>query len=217
MFPLYSRKVLAIGLLLLSLPGLAGAAGPKKVLMMISEGFWAPEYYEPRAAYDKAGFQVTVAAKYSDPVRPDRRNWDKYKPVKPDVTFDKVKAADYDAITAAGGNGAWEDLFPNDDVHRIVTESFKEKKLTALLCSSTGLLGVVNNFNGDGEPVAAGRHVTGYYRVEGLLRKMGRVNYDPGQKDKPYVVVDGDLITGRDPMSASLFGETVANRLKESR
>jgi putative intracellular protease/amidase len=86
--------------------------------------------------------------------------------------------------------------------------------LTALLCSSTGLLGVTNNFNGQSKPIAEGRHVTGYYRVEGLLRNLGKVNYDPGEKDKPYVVVDGKLITGRDPISAQLFGETVAKELK---
>lgn len=201
--------------LVLVLPGLASAAEPKKVLMFISEGFWAPEYYEPRAVYDKAGFQVTVAAKYPDPVRPDRRNWDKFKPVKPDLTFEQVNVSSFDAITFAGGNGAWEDFFPNDTMHKILSESLRQKKLTALLCSSTGLLGVVDNFDGRGRPIAEGRHVTGYYRVEGLLRNLGRVNYDPGQKDKPYVVIDGNLITGRDPSSAALFGETVARVLKE--
>jgi len=205
------RKVCA-ALLVLVLPCMAATAAPKKVLMLISEGFWAPEYYEPRAIYDKAGFQVTVAGKYADPVRPDRRNWDKHQPVKPDVTFDQVNVASFDAITFAGGNGAWEDFFPNDDVHKILAESFKQKKLTALLCSSTGLLGVVNNYDGQGQPITEGRHVTGYYRVEGLL-KMGKVNYDPGEKNKPYVVVDGNLITGRDPSSAVLFGETVARNL----
>jgi protease I len=192
----------------------ANAPRPKRVLMFISDGFWAPEYFEPRAIYDKAGFSVTVAGKYADPVRPDRRNWDKYKPVKPDVTFDKVDISSYDAVTFAGGNGAWEDFFPNDDIHRILTEAFAKNKLVALLCSSTGLLGVAGNYDGDGKPLAEGRHVTGYYRVAGLIKKIGRANYDPGEKDKPYVVTDGRLITGRDPMSATLFGETVARALR---
>lgn len=198
-------------------PAAAAAAGsPKRVIMFISEGFWASEYYEPRAIYDKAGFKVTVAGRYADPVRPDRRNWEKFKPVTPDITFDKVNIADYDAVTFAGGNGAWEDFFPNDDIHKILSASLAAGKLTALLCSSTGLLGVANNYDGQGRPVAEGRRVTGYYRVEGLIR-MGKVKFDPGQKDKPFVVVDGNLVTGRDPMSATLFGETVAKELADAR
>jgi protease I len=203
------RRLLAAVLLLAALPA---SAAPKKVVFFISEGFWAPEYYEPRAAFDKAGFAVTVAGKYADPVRPDRRQWEKYQPVKPDVSFDKVDVAAYDAVVFAGGNGAWEDFFPNEDVHRVLKDSFAAGKLTALLCSSTGLLGIVDNVDGRGKPLAEGRRVTGYYRVEGLLR-MGKVKYDPGEKDKPYVVVDGKLITGRDPISAVLFGETVVKAL----
>jgi putative intracellular protease/amidase len=57
--------------------------------------------------------------------------------------------------------------------------------------------------------------VTGYFRAEGILRQLGRVNYDPGEKGKPFVVIDGKLITGRDPDSSVLFGETVARELQK--
>jgi len=192
----------------------AEASGPKKVLMMISEGFYAPEYYKPRAIFEKEGYRITVAGKYPGLVHPDRRNTD-YAPVKADITFDKADMKNYDAIVFAGGNGAWEDFFPNEDVHHLLTDSLKSGKITALLCSSTGLLGVANNLNGQGTPVATGRHVTGYKRVEGLLRLFGKVNYDPGVEGKPYVVVDGNLITGRDPISSEEFGKTVAKALKK--
>lgn len=58
--------------------------------------------------------------------------------------------------------------------------------------------------------------MTGYFRVEGMLRNLGKVDYDPGVADKPYVVVDGNLITGRDPLSAQRFGETMVERLSSS-
>jgi putative intracellular protease/amidase len=76
-------------------------------------------------------------------------------------------------------------------------------------------LGVANNFDGQKKSLVEGRHVTGYYRVEGLIRNLGKANYDPGIKDKPYVVTDKNLITGRDPISANLFGETVRDALKK--
>jgi putative intracellular protease/amidase len=70
--------------------------------------------------------------------------------------------------------------------------------------------------NLDGQhPHFKGRHVTGYFEVEGLLRKVGLVKYDGGVADKPYVVTDGKLITGRDPISAKLFGETIVSALRK--
>jgi putative intracellular protease/amidase len=192
----------------------AAPSKPKRVLMMISEGFFAPEYYEPREIFEKAGFRITVAGKYSGLIAPDRRNTE-YNPVKVDTTFDKADIGQFDALVFAGGNGAWEDFFPNEDVHRLLTEAMNKKLLVGLLCSSTGLLGVANNLDGRSKPIAEGRHVTGYQRVEGLLRVLGKVNYDAGEKGKPHVVVDGDLITGRDPIASKLFGETVAKKLKE--
>jgi putative intracellular protease/amidase len=89
-----------------------------------------------------------------------------------------------------------------------------QRKLVALLCSSTGPLGVANNLSGEGTPIAIGRNVTGYKRVKGLLTVMGKVNFSSGEKGKPHVVVDGNLITGRDPISSQLFAETIVKQLK---
>ena len=61
------------------------------------------------------------------------------------------------------------------------------------------------------------RHITGYFEVEGLLSRVGLVKYDPGTAGKPYVVTDGKLITGRDPISAKLFGETIAAAMKQNK
>ena len=38
---------------------------------------------------------------------------------------------------------------------------------------------------------------------------MGKVDYSAGEEDKPYVVVDGNLVTGRDPFSSELFAQKV--------
>ena len=47
------------------------------------------------------------------------------------------------------------------------------------------------------------------------LKNLGLVNYDPGIKGQPYVVKDGNLITGRDPESSELFGLEMVKALKE--
>lgn len=188
--------------------------GSKKVLMMVSEGFYADEYYKPLKAFKAQGYKITTATKYKRATRPDERQVNTHSAVVPDITFDEINVDDYDAIVFAGGNGAWEDFFPNNDVHKAITAFFREDKVVALLCSATGLLGVANNLNGNGEPLAAGRNVTGYKRVEGLLVHLGKVNYSKGESGVPYVVVDGKLVTGRDPISSELFAKRVIETLE---
>ncbi len=186
----------------------------KKMLFMVSEGFYAPEYYVPLKAFKNAGFKVTTATKYKRPTKPDERHISTYPAVNGDITFKEIHVSDYDAIVFAGGNGAWEDFFPNQDVHKALEAFMKADKVVALLCSSTGLLGVANNLSGNGRPLAQGRHVTGYKRVRGLLEQMGKVKYSAGKEESPYVVVDGNLITGRDPISSELFANNVIEKLK---
>lgn len=188
-------------------------SAPKKVLMMVSEGFYAPEYYIPHSIFNNQGFHVTTATKYLRLTKPDERQLRTHKAVMPDLTFNQVQTNDYDAIVFAGGNGAWEDFFPNSDVHKILINALRSNKVVALLCSSTGLLALAGNLNGNNKPIAMGRKVTGYKRVSGLLIKLGRVRYSPGIKGQPHVVVDKNLITGRDPISSTLFAKTVVKAL----
>lgn len=205
--------VLFIAFGLLNTPVGASPPRPRQVLMIVNEGFWAPEHYVPRKLLENAGFKVVVAAKRVGPIPPDLRNTN-YRPAIASINFSRVQIQDYDAIVFAGGNGAWTDYFPNEEVHKILQSSFQNNKIVALICSSTGLLGVTQNFDGR-TPIAAGRKATGYYRVRGLIEKLGQINYEPGREGQPFVVVDGQLITGRDPISSELFGRVLVHELKK--
>lgn len=193
------------------------AYAQKTVLMMVPDDFMWPEYQMPRQAYEKAGFKVVVAGKWKDELKPDRRNKADYpesKALKPDLTFDEIVAEQYDAISFVAGNGAWHDFFPNPKVHEVLNSFLSQGKPTGLLCASTGLLGVAGNFDGSGNPVAAGKKVVGYYKVEGLLKKLGRVRFVEGTRDEATVVKDGNLITGRNPQSSQQFGEEMVKALQ---
>lgn len=190
------------------------AKNSPKVLMVVNEGFWAPEYFKPRELFEKEGFTITIAAKQKGKVSPDIRNIE-YKSVEASVSFAEVDVNNFDAIVFSGGNGAWTDYFPNEHAHRIVKQSLDSKKILGLICSSTGLLGVTSNFNGD-TPLIPGRKVTGYYRVRGLLEKLGKVSYSAGEDGVPHIVIDGNLITGRDPISSEQFGKALTKMIKEN-
>ncbi len=188
-----------------------------KVLMMIPNDFMWPEYSEPRKLYEAAGFKVTTAGRFQESVNPDRRNLKDFPesaPVKVDLSFEQVKIEDYDAITFVAGNGAWHDFFPNQVVHDLVVQAYKQKKILGLLCASTGLLGLAGNWDGN-SPLAPGRRAVGYFRVKGLLTNLGKINYVDGGQKEPGVLVDGHLITGRNPESSRIFGEKVVEVLKK--
>ncbi len=192
-----------------------GALAEMRVLMMMPNDFMWPEYAEPRRVYEAAGFKVTTASKSRDLVNPDARNklsHPESTKIKTDLTFDEVNINNFDAITFVAGNGAWHYFFPDQKVHDIVSATLKSNKVLGLLCSSTGLLGLVDNWDGS-TPIAKNRKVVGYFRVEGILRQSGKVNFVSGGKNEPTAVTDGNLITGRNPESATIFAEAIVKAL----
>ncbi len=193
------------------------AFAAKRVLMMVPDDFMWPEYSEPKTLYLQAGFEVVTAGKYREAINPDRRNSKDFpdsKAIVPDLSFDEVNVGEFDAITFVAGNGAWHDFFPSQTVHNIVGEAVKQGKVLGLLCASTGLLGFVNNWDGNGKAIAEGKKATGYFRVEGILRKLGKVDFISGGQKEPGVIVDGKLITGRNPESSRIFGEAIIQSLR---
>lgn len=213
--------VIALFSLFISTSAMAG----KKVLMMVPNDFMWPEYALPSEAYRSAGFEVKVAARFKETLNPDRRNmtqgnalfFTEATPIKADMSFDEVNVDQFDAITFVAGNGAWHDFFPNDSVHKIVITAVQKGKLLGLLCASTGLLGIAGNYDGNQKPIAEGKKVVGYYRVEGILRQMGKTNYVAGGRTEPAVMVDGNIVTGRNPESSKMFGEKIVELLSGHR
>lgn len=203
----------ALGLLAVLLGLSTGAEATPRVLIVINEGFQIDEYFTPKAIYEENGFEVKTASRYGGWVKPGRSYQAETPPVKADLSFQEIKVSDYDAISFTGGGGAWSDYFPVKNLHQVLAEALQNPKITVgLICAASGLLATANNLDGK-TPIAKGRHVTGYGDVAGLLLTQGQMDYDAGDLTKPYVVQDGNLITGRDPSSAKLFGETVAKKL----
>ena len=206
---IYMKKIV----LIIGLFNLQNSFAATKIAMFVNEGFKGEEYFIPRKAFDDAGYEVKVVTRYSGMVNPTRHDQPKFHGVSSDLTFETVKPEGFDALVFVGGSGAWTDFFPNLSIHKILKGAFERNQWLALICASTGVLATADNLGGDGTPLAKGRHVTGYPEVSGLLKKLGQVSYDLGDPNLPKVVVDGHLITGRDPMSAHLFGETIVSNL----
>lgn len=191
----------------------AWANEPKRILMVINEGFQVDEYFEPKRLFESKGYKITTASRYGETVKPGKKYSDS-KSVEADLRFDQIKITDFHAITFTGGGGAWTDYFPNKSLHKVLASALQRKDMiVGLICAGAGLLATANNLDGK-NPIAKGRHVTGYGEVEGLLRTLGQVNFDSGDPSKPFVVQDGNLVTGRDPSSSIRFAEKIISLLE---
>jgi putative intracellular protease/amidase len=129
-----------------------------------------------------------------------------------DVDIDR-----YDAVHVAGGQGATYDLYPNEELGRILEHFWAQEKVVGAICHGAIALG---NIPGR----VRGRPVTGY-SLEGdktleqffgpdfliphypqkVLEDTG-AQYTSVEYTQPRVIADGKLVTGQNQQSASEYG-----------
>ncbi|MCP1387342.1 type 1 glutamine amidotransferase domain-containing protein [Corynebacterium sp. TA-R-1] len=132
----------------------------------------------------------------------------------------------YDGIFLNGGHGTMYD-FDSADLSRAVAHFADAGKVVSAVCHGPcGLLGVTL---ADGTSLLSGLKVTGYsWAEEKLAMRADEVPFSLEDKLKAeageystatvpmtkHVVVDGTLVTGQNPMSASGVGEAVVEQLE---
>jgi putative intracellular protease/amidase len=132
------------------------------------------------------------------------------------LALSEVHPDQYDAVHVAGGQGATYDLYPNEDLGRVLEHFWASEKIVAAICHGAIALG-----NTAGR--IRGRRVTGYPAAgdRELERMFGKgfiprypqkvleetgAHYQEAGPDAPCVVVDGKLLTGQNQQSASEYG-----------
>jgi putative intracellular protease/amidase len=134
---------------------------------------------------------------------------------------------DFDAIVVAGGQAPMFNFEQVKSLHLFFKEFYETGKPTSALCHGTAVLRYIRDENG--APFVAGKKVTGFtneeendadaaagqkvmpWRIEDELTILG-AHFKKGEKWKPFVVVDENLITGQQNMS----GEAVAEKIVET-
>lgn len=138
----------------------------------------------------------------------------------------EVADEEWDAVYLAGGHGAMFDFPYNPVLATILVGTFEAGGIVSAVCHGpAGFLGVTLS---DGEPLVAGRKVTGFswpeekladrddaipFRLDAALKEEGAKYTKALRPMAEKVVRDGNLITGQNPMSAHGVGEEVAKRL----
>ncbi|BCY09361.1 dimethylallyltransferase [Actinoplanes sp. L3-i22] len=194
-------------------------------------GFWLEELVTPLRAFRDAGLTVDLTS-----VRGGR------SPIDPasigDTTTDPALDADlagavplaavdpagYDAVFLVGGHGTMWD-FPDDESLAAIVNTIGRTGVVAAVCH--GVAGLLGATTATGEPLVAGRTVTGFsdaeevlagataalpFSLEQRLKELGAV-VEVGEPFTPTVRRDGRLLTGQNPASSAGVAAAVVDAL----
>jgi putative intracellular protease/amidase len=194
-------------------------------------GFWLEELVVPLRAFRDAGLAVDLTS-----VRGGR------PPIDPASTADtvtdpgldamltstaplaSVDPADYDAVFLVGGHGTMWDFPDDESLARLVGAIGRTGVVAAVCHGAAGLLGATTS---TGDPLVAGRTVTGFsdaeevlagamaalpFSLEQRLKNLGAV-VEVGEPFTPTVRRDGRLLTGQNPASSAGVAAAVIDAL----
>jgi len=138
---------------------------------------------------------------------------------------EQVDATDYDAILYVGGHGTMWDFPENEELARIASIIYEAGGAVTAVCH--GPAGLVNIRLSNGEYLVEGRTVAAFtddeeramgldgvvpFLLESKLKERG-ARHTKAPNFEGHVEVDGRLVTGQNPASATGVGEALARVL----
>lgn len=167
----------------------------KKVLLVIaSQGFRDPEYFEPKKVLESSGIEVitTSTAKTSKGIEGNI--------VNVDLLFKDVKSNDYDAIAFIGGAGSSE-YFEDKKAQQLAKDMIANNKVLGAICAAVSTIANAGTLKG--------KKATCFPGVADTI-KAGKAIYT-GEG----VTTDGNIVTADGPRSAKAFGEAMVKALNK--
>ena len=166
-----------------------------RVAILIENDVEDAEFQVPYKGLKQAGFEVVVLG--------SRMN-EKYTgkqgkvSVQPDGTTTEAMASEFDAVVIPGGM-APDKMRRNPNTVRFVHEAMQQGKLIAAVCHGPQVL-----IEGD---LLKGKKATGFIAI-----RKDMINAGANYVDQP-LVVDGNLITSRQPGDLAIFTTAILSRL----
>ncbi|QII37000.1 type 1 glutamine amidotransferase domain-containing protein [Rouxiella badensis] len=203
-------------------------------------GFWLEEFTSPYYEFLDAGADIVLASPKGgqpplDPKRdePDaqtetterfRQDKEAQKRLAETRKLSEINADDFDAVFYPGGHGPLWDLAEDEHSIKLIEAFWRADKPVAAVCHAPG---VFRHVEIDDIPLVKDKHVTGFsnseeeavqltevvpFLVEDDLKKNGG-EYSKAADWRPYVIVDGRLITGQNPASSAGVAQALLKML----
>ena len=201
-----------------------------------STGYFFPEVAHPYEVFAEAGVAVEYASLLggtppedgydeTDPAQLAFRNSAAIRRMSRSRKLSEVDVLDYDAVFFPGGLGPMVDIANNPQIQRVVERAWNGGKIVAAVCHGpAALLGAKLE---DGAPLVQGRKLTGFsndeelgyaqddvpFLLETALRAEG-AEYSSADVWQEKVVVDGRLMTGKNPASGGALAKVIVEALR---
>ena len=172
-----------------------------KVAILVTDGFEQVELLEPRKALDEAGAKTSVVSPKDERVRGwNFTDWGNEVPV--DVTLDKAKPQDFDALLLPGGVINPDTLRMIPDAVAFVKAFFDAGKPVAAICH--GPWTVIE------ADAARGRRIASWPSLKTDIRNAGAQWMDQ------EVVTDGNLVSSRKPDDIPAFNRGMIDLFRQA-
>jgi protease I len=169
-----------------------------KIAILATDGFEKSELFEPLKRFRDAGATVHVVSPESGEIR----SWDKTDwgdSIGVDTSVGEAKAEDYDALILPGGQINPDILRTEPEAVEFVRAFGAANKPIAAICHGPWML-----IEAD---LVRGKRATSYHSIQTDMRNAGADWVDEA------AVVDGNLITSRNPGDIPAFCDTLAEKL----
>ncbi|WP_337054797.1 type 1 glutamine amidotransferase domain-containing protein [Pseudoxanthomonas sp. USHLN014] len=171
----------------------------KTIAVLATDGFEQSELTEPKRRLEEMGAKVEVISlKGKDSIRGwDQKDWG--ESVKVDKQLDQAKPSDYDALVLPGGVINPDTLRRESSALDFIKAVAADDKPVAAICHGPWLLAETG--------LAKGRKLTSWSSLKTDLSNAGSTWEDR------EVVVDGNIITSRNPDDIPAFSKAIAEAL----
>jgi len=171
----------------------------KKIAIIATSHFEEAELVTPRDELVKAGAEVKIYSADTDPIQAVEGDTEPTQKIDVDGTFGDLDVSGVDAVVVPGGTINADHIRTDEDAQEIVRQVLDSDRVLAVICHGPWLL--VN------AGVAEGRTLTSYPSLSIDLENAGATWQDE------EVVVDGTLITSRNPDDLPAFVEAISEAL----
>lgn len=208
-------------------------------------GLWLGELTHAYDEFEKQGYQQDIASPLGGPVpidpkslgrmaiddsiRARQNNTDFMQQLAHSLKVSDLNWQDYDAIYYTGGHGVMWDFLNDTALQEISKNIFEHDGVVGSVCH--GYCGLLNIKLSNGKRLIDGRKLTGFswfeevlagvakkvpYNAEALAKQYGAHYMKKMIPFAPYVVRDGNLVTGQNPFSARLTALKMIEAIEEN-